>query len=197
MESDRQKSTPFCQDDATQTCRCAQTPRTRSPYDSDDQSSGDNDSYYTDSSEYYRDEDGNYEAENDFSSEWSDDYSDALLEILDAFNDANETDLSGSETDDFQTQESGSLCRCYAWRTCRCRSLSPNHADAISEEEFQEFLSPNINYDFDTRSSNDSDSSSHEMTNRINRDQCQRNDINRADESGSSSCETTSYYTDE
>ena len=203
MESDCQKSTLFCQDDETQTCRCAQTPQTRSPYDFDDQSSGDNDSYYTDSSEYYREEDGNYEAENDVSSEWSDDYnesndsSEIFEEYNHEYNEANTRGSADSETNADQPQESASFCRCYALQTCRCRSLSPNHADAISEEEFQEFLSPNIIYDFDTRSSNDSDSSSYKMTNRVNRDRRQRNDVNRADESGSSSCETSSYYTDE
>ena len=207
MESDRQKSTLFCEDDATQTCTCTQRSQTRRPYDFDDQSSGDNVVYYTDSSEYYGDEDGNYEAENDFSSEWSDDYnesnysSEIFEEYNHEYNEANTRGLADSETDADQAQESGSFCRCYALRTCRCWSLSPNHADAISNEEFEEFLSPNINYDFDTRSSNDSDDSSLEMANQVNKNRRQRRDVlasrEQGDESGSSQCETSSYYTDE
>ena len=206
MENDIAESTLFCQDDATQNCRCAQTPQTRSPYDFDDQSSGDNDSYYTDSSEYYREEDGNYEAENDVSSEWSDDYnesndsSEIFEEYNHEYNEANTRGLADSETHADQAQESGLFCRCYALRTCRCRSLPPNHADAISEEEFHEFLSPNINYDFDTRASN-SDDSSLEMANQVNKNRRQKRDVlaskDQGDESGSSQCETSSYYKDE
>ena len=190
-----------------QICRCAQGSQTRRPYDFDDQSSGDNVVYYTDSSEYYGDEDGNYEAENDFSSEWSDDYnesndsSEIIEEYNHEYNEANTRGLPDSETDADQAQESGSFCRCYALRICRCRSLSPNHADAISNEEFEEFLSPNINYDFDTRSSNDSDDSSLEKANQVNKNRRQRRDVlagrDQGDESGSSQCETSSYYTDE
>ena len=204
MESDGEKPTVLCEDNATETCRCAQRSQTRRSYDFDDQSSGYNDSYYTDSSEYYGDEDGNCEAgaESDFSSGWSDDYSESndSSEILEdcnhECNEANSRGLADSVTDADQAQESRSFCRCYALRTCRCRNSSPNHADAISKEEFHEFLSPNINYDFDTKSSNDSDDSFLKMANQVNKNRRQRRDVlasrYQADEYDSSQYQTTS-----
>ena len=123
-----------------QICRCAQGSQTRRLYDFDDQSSGDNVVYYTDSSEYYSDEDGNYENENDFSSEWSNDYnesndsSEIIEEYNHEYNEANTRGLPDSETDADQAQESGSFCRCYALRTCRCRSLSPGMSNFSPRE---------------------------------------------------------------
>ena len=188
---DQEKSTIFRQDDATQTCRCAPRSETR-PYDFDDQSSSDYDSYDTQTSELYVAEDGYDEAftENDFSSDWSDDYSES-----NDSNEANEPDLP--ETDADQAPRSGLFCQCHAIRTCRCRSSPPNHVDAISNEEFEEFLSPNINYDFETESSNDSDDSSLEMANQTIGNRRQSRDELASRYQAETSSETSSYDTDE
>ena len=188
-EIDSNESAILRQDHAMQTCRCAQRSETR-PHEFDDQSSSeyDTDSYDTETIE----EDGYDEAitENDFSSDWSDDYSES-----NDSNEANEPDLP--ETDADQAPRSGLFCRCHAIRTCRCRSSPPNHVDAISNEEFYEFLSPNINYDFDTESSNYSNDSSLEMANQTIGNRRQSRDELASRYQAETSSETSSYDTNE
>ena len=71
------------------------------------------------------------------------------------------------------------------------------HVDAISNEEFYEFLSPDINYDFDTESLNDSNDSSLEMANQTIGNRRQSRDELASRYQAETSSETSSYDTNE